>query len=118
MSVTDLPLFATLKTRMYWAAERERLLAQTADANVPAARGELKQLDFHGVLRANPVGAAGETEAVAINGRGEAEPDRLGGGIAPGGRVRELARTEKERRAATALYVRGLALIRAALGRR
>src|SRR5262249_7694379 len=54
MSVTDLPLFSVLKTRMRWLEERQKVLAENvANADTPRYRSrDLKQLDFNAELNA------------------------------------------------------------------
>src|ERR1044072_3731488 len=53
MSITDLPLFNMLRTRMHWHQERQRLLSENvANADTASFRpGDLAPLDFE---RASP----------------------------------------------------------------
>jgi flagellar basal-body rod protein FlgB len=132
MAVTDLPLFSMLKTRMYWLEERQRVLAENvANADTPGFRGrDLKQLDFHDLLR-----GAGETRGVtlaatspghiragadefAVDGRGGFETTPRGNAVVLEDEMLKVAQTQMDHQAATALYARGVGLIKTALGRR
>lgn len=131
MSVTDLPLFSMLKTRMYWLEERQRVLAENvANADTPGFRGrDLKQLDFHEALR-----AAGEVKLATTaprhiggstgggrfdtDGRGGFETTPRGNSVVLEDEMLKVAQTQMDHQAATALYTRSIGLIKTALGRR
>jgi flagellar basal-body rod protein FlgB len=132
MAVTDLPLFSMLKTRMYWLEERQRVLAENvANADTPGFRGrDLKQLDFHDLLR-GAGGAGGVTLAAtnpghirsdggqfAVDGRGGFETTPRGNAVVLEDEMLKVAQTQMDHQAATALYARGVGLIKTALGRR
>lgn len=132
MAVTDLPLFSMLKTRMYWLEERQRVLAENvANADTPGFRGrDLKQLDFHDMLR-TAGGAGGVTLAAtalghiqtgggkfAVEGRGGFETTPRGNAVVLEDEMLKVAQTQMDHQAATALYARGVGLIKTALGRR
>lgn len=132
MPVGDLPLFAMLKSRMYWLEERQKLLAENvSNADTPGYRGrDLKQLDFNDVLRATgPVKLAATQPGHVANGAGESSrfsaERRSGFEISPRGNavvleeeMLKVAQNQMDHQAATALYARGLALIKSALGRK
>jgi flagellar basal-body rod protein FlgB len=131
MSVTDLPLFSMLKTRMYWLNERQRVLAENvANADTPGFRGrDLKQLDFHDVLRATGevklattapghIGGAGNTSRFPIDGRGGFETTPRGNAVVLEDEMLKVAQTQMDHQAATQLYSRSIGLIKTALGRR
>jgi len=136
MPVTDLPLFAMLKTRMYWLEERQKLLAENvANADTPSYRGrDLKQLDFNAALRSASSTSAVTLAATApghLSGAAGSEATRFaterGSGfeVTPRGNavtleeeMMKLAQNQMDHQAATALYARGLGMIKAALGRK
>jgi flagellar basal-body rod protein FlgB len=139
MPVTDLPLFAMLKTRMYWLEERQKLLAENvANADTAGYRGrDLKQLDFNAALRsASSVSSVSSVTLAAtapghLSGAAGSEATRFaserGGGfeVTPRGNavtleeeMMKLAQNQMDHQAATALYARGLGMIKAALGRK
>jgi flagellar basal-body rod protein FlgB len=133
MPVTDLPLFAVLKHRMYWLEERQRLLAENvANADTPNYRGrDLKQLDFHDVLKSSEQVALaatapghisgsgmGERTRFATDGRGGFETTPRGNAVVLEDEMLKVAQNQMDHQAATALYSRGLGLLKTALGRR
>jgi flagellar basal-body rod protein FlgB len=133
MPVTDLPLFAMLKHRMYWLEERQRLLAENvANADTPNYRGrDLKQLDFHEVLKStNTVKLAatapghingsgmGEATRFKTDGRGGFETTPRGNAVVLEDEMMKVAQNQMDHQAVTALYSRGLGLLKTALGRK
>jgi flagellar basal-body rod protein FlgB len=130
MPISDIPIFSMLRTRMLWHQERQRLLAENvANADTPqfqprdlspptfdqrpaanvtlahtspnhitssTAASSQFQLDRHGVFDARPSG-----NAVSL------EDEML-----------KVASNAMDYQAATALYTRGLGLIKTALGKR
>jgi flagellar basal-body rod protein FlgB len=131
MPVTDLPLFSMLKTRMYWLNERQKVLAENvANADTPGFRGrDLKQLDFHEVLRTSgpvqlAVTAPGHIGGVAagnrfpVDNRGGFETTPRGNAVVLEDEMLKVAETQIDHQAATQLYSRSLGLIKTALGRR
>jgi flagellar basal-body rod protein FlgB len=133
MPVTDLPLFAMLKTRMYWLEERQKLLAENvANADTAGYRGrDLKQLDFNATLRSAATVTLAATAPGHLRGAAGSEATRFaaerGGGFetTPRGNavtledeMLKVAQNQMDHQAATALYSRGLGMIKAALGRK
>lgn len=131
MPVTDLPLFAMLKHRMYWLEERQRVLAENvANADTPGFRGrDLKQLDFHEALKATTTVALATTAPghiaggsasgrFAVDGRGGFETTPRGNAVVLEDEMLKVAQNQMDHQAATALYSRGLGLIKTAIGRR
>lgn len=131
MPVTDLPLFAMLKHRMYWLEERQRVLAENvANADTPGFRGrDLKQLDFHEALKATNTVALATTAPghisggsasgrFAVDGRGGFETTPRGNAVVLEDEMLKVAQNQMDHQAATALYSRGLGLIKTAIGRR
>lgn len=129
MTITELPLFAMLRTRMHWHQERQRVLAENvANADTPKYRPhDLAPLRFDR-LRSPVVlerTASGHlTAAGAASARFEAS--RLGGyELRPSGNAVNLqdemikvAANQMDYQAATTLYSRSLGLIKTALGKR
>lgn len=130
MSVTDLPLFSALKHRMYWLEERQRVLAENvANADTPGYRGrDLKQLDFHDVLKSSSAVSLATTNPGHLSGgrAGRFPPDTRGGfETTPRGNavvledeMMKVAQNQMDHQAVTALYSRGLGLLKTAVGRR
>ncbi len=131
MSVTDLPLFAMLKTRMYWLEERQKLLAENvANADSPGHRGrDLKQLDFNTALRSTAsvtlaatapghLGTGGDNTESAPVRRGGFETTSNGNAVVLEEEMMKVEQNQMDHQAATALYARGLNLIKTALGRK
>lgn len=131
MSVTDLPLFSMLKTRMYWLNERQRVLAENvANADTPGYRGrDLKQLDFHEALRSagevrlattssDHIAGSNGTSRFATDNRGGFETTPRGNAVVLEDEMLKVAQTQMDHQAATALYSRSIGLLKTALGRR
>ena len=132
MSVTDLPLFSMLKSRMYWLEARQKVLAENvANADTPGFRGaDLKQLDFHDALQATGAGnvtlatttpghiAGTSGGKFAVDARGGFETTPRGNAVVLEDEMLKVAQNQMDHQAATALYARGIGLIKTALGRR
>lgn len=132
VSITDLPLFTMLRTRMHWHQERQRLLAENvANADTQNYRPrDLAPLQFD---RLRPNVAAGglartaSAHIAAIGGSSsQFEASKLGGNeVRPTGNAVNLedemvkvAANQMDYQAATTLYVRSLGLIKTAIGKR
>ena len=131
MSITDLPLFSMLKNRMYWHQERQKVLAENiANADTPGFQGrELKQLDFHDVLKNSGSVTMASTQSGHMKSGGDSNhfPSERRNGFATSPRgnavvleeeMMKVAQNQMDHQAATALYARGVGLIKTALGRR
>jgi flagellar basal-body rod protein FlgB len=132
MPISNVPIFAMLRTRMQWHQERQRVLAENvANADTPNFRP--RDLAPPQSQQAAPVATAGltlaRTDAGHITGaEGAAAPfqsDRKGGyEIRPAGNAVNLedemlkvAANQMDYQAVTALYSRSLGLIKSAIGR-
>src|SRR5690606_16485602 len=117
MSVTDLPLFSMLKTRMYWLNERQRVLAENAaNADTPGCRGrDRKQLDFHEALRSTGEGRLATTSPGHIGGstgtsqfpmdnHGGFETTPRGNAVVLEDEMLKVAQTQMDHQAAVQLY--------------
>jgi flagellar basal-body rod protein FlgB len=134
MPISNIPLFAMLRTRMQWHQERQRVLSENvANADTPGFRArDLAPLKFDRMTpRSNPGVALARTDASHQIGSGSS----AGGGsfesvrnrgqeIRPTGNAVSLeeemikvAANQMDYQAATALYTRSLGLIKTALGR-
>jgi flagellar basal-body rod protein FlgB len=133
MAISDIPIFAMLRTRMQWHQERQRLLSENvANSDTPSFRPrDLAPLTFDMTATKPPSGPAlVRTDAHHLVGseanRSLFRADRKGGfEIRPAGnavvledQMMRVASNQMDYQAATALYSRSLGLIRAALGRR
>ena len=135
MPISDIPLFAMLRTRMQWHQERQRVLSENvANADTPGFRArDLVPPKFD---RMTPRTAPGVTLARTDASHQSAAGASLGGGssfertrssgqeIRPTGNAVSLedemikvAANQMDYQAATALYTRSLGLIKTALGR-
>jgi flagellar basal-body rod protein FlgB len=131
MPISQIPIFSMLRTRMQWHQERQHLLAENvANANTP----EFKPRDLAppdpnttrpggalAVERTNPLhlagvgGGHGGFRTKAQNGF-EVRP--TGNAVNLEDEMLKVAANQMDYQAATALYSRGLGLIKTALGRR
>lgn len=135
MAITDLPLFAALRTKMKWHEARQRVLAQNvANADTPNYRGyDLKPVDFRqeNALRAPAGVMAARTHPNHMAGHAVSERLPFGAGAARRFETTPNANTvvlEEEMMKVTAnqldyqtvssLYGRGLGMLKTALGRR
>jgi flagellar basal-body rod protein FlgB len=133
MTVSNLPLFSMLRTRMHWHQERQKLLAENvANADTPFFEPkDLAPLDA----------GSSAVPAVAPLKLARTDPGHIGGGSLGGtqfagarGQVFEkrprgnavnledemmkVAANQMDYQAATTLYGRSLGLIKTAIGRR
>ncbi len=132
MSVTELPLFSMLKTRMRWLETRQRLLAENvANAETPGYRGrDLKSQDFTRQLQAATSVQLISTNAGHLAGATQGEPafatDRSqsfevtprGNSVSLEEEMMRIAQNQTDHQTATALYSRSLGLIKSALGKK
>lgn len=132
MSVTDLPLFAMLRTSMHWHQERQRVLAENvANADTPNYRPrDLAPPRYDRMQPADaPVGLVRTASGHLAGSAGNSSPfqtSRFGGyEVRPTGNAVNLedemikvAANQMDYQAATTLYTRSLGLIKTALGKR
>lgn len=134
MSVTDLPLFSVLKSRMRWLEERQKVLAENvANSDTPHYRTrDLKQLDFKAELEASAqssvrmtatqqghvTGFAGENSNYPQGPRGGFETKPSGNAVVLEEEMMKVAKTQMDHQTATSLYARSLGMIKSALGKR
>jgi flagellar basal-body rod protein FlgB len=134
MAITDIPIFSMLRTRLDWAQERQRLLAENvANSDTPHYRArDLAPLKFPEPTAVHPASVArvslAQTEAGHIAQLGGATTfgtNKAGYDIRPTGNavnleeeMMKVAANQMDYQAATALYTRSLNLIKTAIGRR
>ncbi|MBS0248490.1 MAG: flagellar basal body rod protein FlgB [Proteobacteria bacterium] len=136
MAITDVPILSMLRTKMSWAQERQKVLAQNvANADTPNYRGrDLAAPKFEDqvsvasrsvdqvVLAATEPGHIGGT---SMTGGGTYGTTKSGYEIRPTGNsvnledeMMKVASNQMEYQAATALYTRSLDLLKVALGKK
>ena len=132
MAITDLPLFAMLRTRMQWHQERQRLLAENvANSDTPNySSRDLAPLQFDRVKPTLTSIGLERTAATHIASSDTApsrsQASRFGGyEVRPTGTAVNLedemikvAANQMDYQAATTLYTRSLGLIKTAVGKR
>jgi flagellar basal-body rod protein FlgB len=132
MPISQIPLFSMLRNKMHWHQERQRLLAENV-ANADTPKFQPRDLAPPALDRMQPAAmlSLARTSAAHLAGpSGGADAafalDRRGGfEVRPGGNAVNLedemlkvASNQMDYQAATALYSRGLGLIKTALGKR
>ncbi len=131
MTISNIPLFSMLRTRMQWHQERQRLLAENV-SNADTPRFQPRDLAPPQFDRNRPVGteltlartntahlggAAGSTRFQADrNGGFEARPS--GNAVVLEDEMMKVANNQMDFQAATSLYTRGLGMLKTAIGRR
>jgi flagellar basal-body rod protein FlgB len=128
--ISQIPIFSMLRTRMQWHQERQQLLAENVShANTPQFKPrDLAPPDLNRELpaavtmaRTSPshMGGAGADGAqFQIDRRGDFEVRPAGNAVNLEDEMLKVAANQMDYQAATALYVRGLGLIKTALGKR
>lgn len=134
MAITDIPIFSMLRTRMDWAQERQRVLAENvSNSDTPHYRArDIAPLKFPEpsqvpMARVAAVNLA-QTEAAHMAQVGGANPfqtDKTHYDVRPTGNavnleeeMMKVAANQMDYQAATALYTRSLNLIKTAIGKR
>lgn len=132
MPISQIPIFSMLRTRMQWHQERQQLLAENVShANTPQFKPrDLAPLELSrdqpaaavAMTRTSPAHLAGASSAGAsqfqLERRGEFEVRPTGNAVNLEDEMLKVAANQMDYQAATALYSRGLGLIKTALGRR
>jgi flagellar basal-body rod protein FlgB len=131
MTVSDLPIFSMLRSRMQWHQERQKVLADNvANADTPKFRPrDLKPLEFGSqvaqvaqvrVVSTNPahIGGSSETGAFdsAQNNKYDVRP--AGNAVSLEEEMIKVAANQMDYQAATSLYSRSMGLFRIAHGKR
>ncbi len=138
MAITDIPILSMLRTRLQWAQERQRVLAENvANADTPNYHArDLTPLKFAAPTQTQTVAAAPlttvalvRTEGGHIAGIGQSDtPFRTKSGdnyeVRPSGNavnleqeMMKVAANQMDYQAVTAVYTRSLSLLKTALGK-
>jgi flagellar basal-body rod protein FlgB len=131
MPISDIPIFAMLRTRMQWNQERQRVLAENvANADSPKFQPrDLSPLNFDPAqgptttlalahTNAGHLGSAADTPTFALGRPGGFETVPTGNSVTLEDEMIKVADNQADFQAAAALYSRGLGLIKTALGKR
>ena len=135
MAITDVPILSMLRTKMSWAQERQKVLAQNvANSDTPNYRGrDLVAPKFKDsvAVAARPVDQVvlAATEPGHIGGsmggnssygttKGGYEVRPTGNSVSLEDEMMKVASNQMEYQAATALYTRSLGLLKVALGKK
>jgi flagellar basal-body rod protein FlgB len=131
MPISQIPIFSMLRTRMQWHQERQQLLAENvSNANTPQfkprdlAPPELNRGQPPAavtITRTSPShlgGAGAGATQFQLERRGDFEVRPAGNAVHLEDEMLKVAANQMDYQAATALYARGLGLIKSALGKR
>jgi flagellar basal-body rod protein FlgB len=132
MPISDMPIFSMLRTKMQWHQERQRMLSENvanadtpkftprdlAPLNLDPSRPQVAGLTL---VRTSPshMTAAGSSAAHFQLDRGTGFESRpSGNAVSLEDEMLKVSANAMDYQAATALYTRGLGLIKSALGKR
>jgi flagellar basal-body rod protein FlgB len=131
MTISNIPLFSMLRTKMHWHQERQRILAENvSNADTPRFQPrDLAPPQFDPRRPATAELGLTRTSTAHIgvaSGGTRFAPDRPGGFEArPSGNavtledeMMKVANNQMDYQAATSLYTRGLGMLKTAIGRR
>ena len=131
MPISQIPIFSMLRTRMQWHQERQQLLAENvSNANTPQFkprdlappdlnRGQPPAAVTMARTSSNHIDGVGAGAAqFQLDRRGDFEVRPAGNAVNLEDEMLKVAANQMDYQAATALYVRGLGLIKTALGKR
>jgi flagellar basal-body rod protein FlgB len=132
MPISNISIFSVLRTKMQWHQERQRLLAENvANADTPGFRPrDLAPPKLDPARPAEAAVALARTSAThlasssagtaqfQLDRHGQFEVRPTGNGVNLEDEMLKVASNAMDFQAATALYTRGLGLIKTALGKR
>jgi flagellar basal-body rod protein FlgB len=132
MSITDIPLFSMLRTRMHWHQERQRLLAENvSNADTPKFRPRdlappqfdrmrpgIASVSLMRTENSHLAAAAGTGSRFEAARAGNYEVRPAGNAVNIEDEMIKVAANQMDYQAATTLYTRSLGLLKAAIGRR
>lgn len=136
MAISDIPILSMLRTRLEWAQERQRVLAENvANSDTPNYRArDLTPPKFEEPTEVSPaavstvsltrtepghiggLGLSGSTFRTESKGNYEVRP--TGNAVSLEDEMMKVAANNMDYQAATALYTRSLNLLKTALGKR
>ena len=133
MPISNVSIFSMLRTKMQWHQERQRLLAENvANADTPKFRPRdlsalkpdpARQATASVTLARTTPAHLAQSAAIAgaqfqLDRRGDFEVRPTGNAVSLEDEMLKVASNAMDFQAATALYTRGLGLIKTALGKR
>ncbi len=135
MAITDVPILSMLRTKMSWAQERQKVLAQNvANSDTPNYRGRdlvapkfddavssaVRPVDQVTLAATAPGHIGGSLGGATRYGtaRGGYEVRPTGNSVNLEDEMMKVSNNQMEYQAATALYTRSLTLLKVALGKR
>src|SRR5262249_13133201 len=133
MPITEIPIFSMLRTRIHWHQERQKLLSENvANADTPkfqprdlapltadSMRPSVTPLGLAQTAPGHLASIGGDNESVfQMDHKGDFEVRPGGNGVNLEDEMLKVAANQMDYQAATALYARGLGLIKTALGKR
>jgi flagellar basal-body rod protein FlgB len=131
MTISNIPLFSMLRTKMHWHQERQRILAENvSNADTPRfqprdltppqfdpRRPATAQLSLARTTTWHIAGADGGTRFQLERAGGfEARPS--GNAVTLEDEMMKVANNQMDYQAATSLYTRGLGMLKTAIGKR
>jgi flagellar basal-body rod protein FlgB len=131
MTISNIPLFSMLRTRMHWHQERQRILAENvANADTPQfqprdltppqfdpRRPATSEVSLVRTSSAHLAGAGGGTRFQLDRG-GVFEARPSGNAVSLEDEMMKVANNQMDYQAAASLYTRGLGMLKTAIGRR
>jgi flagellar basal-body rod protein FlgB len=132
MPISDIPIFSMLRTKLHWNQERQRILAENvANADTPEFKpSDLAPLNFApqaapGVApvplwRTSPLHLASNAEeapSFKTQGGRDFEVVPTGNAVNLEDEMLKVASNQMEFQTATALYTRGIGLLKTAIGK-
>jgi flagellar basal-body rod protein FlgB len=130
MPIADIPIFSMLRTKLQWHQERQRLLAENvANADMPEFKPSDLAAPKFGVeasavapvalMRTSPAHLASADDAASfeLQHGGSFDVVPTGNAVTLEDEMMKVAANQMDFQAATALYTRGLGLIKTAIGR-
>jgi flagellar basal-body rod protein FlgB len=130
MPISDIPILSMLRTKMHWHQDRQRLLAENvANADTPQFQpSDLAPPTFGSQSSVAPVALAVTNAAHIASSDADTasfEPSHMhefevvpsGNGVTLEDEMLKVAANQMDYTAATALYTRGLGLIKTAIGK-
>jgi flagellar basal-body rod protein FlgB len=132
MTISNIPLFSMLRTKMNWHQERQRILAENvANADTPRfqprdlappqfdpRRPAVAELSLARTSSAHLAGAAGGGTRFQLDRAGGFESRPSGNAVSLEDEMMKVANNQMDFQAATSLYTRGLGMLKTAIGRR
>jgi flagellar basal-body rod protein FlgB len=131
MTISNIPLFSMLRTRMQWHQERQRVLAENvSNADTPRfqprdlvapnfdpRRPAASNLELARTSTSHLAGSGGASRfQLDRNGSFESRPS--GNAVSLEDEMLKVANNQMDFQAATSLYTRGLGMLKTAIGRR